>query len=348
MAAEDLPVLGRIVAALSGSYTCCGIGLVAPNDYLDALRALSGLLFHLDRCAHPLDQRPARPVVAAPEPASTRRDLLVRADRLLCPNPDRAVAQLRASLEQVPRSYGRPAWVRDHSTPTSVSEPILRRALSEAVSVGWAQIDPVPHFDPATVPQLLWPDVWAELRGSTRCGPLAGRAFISLLLVKMNLAVTWLQAGEVLEWPTDLTRRVSRTGQQHLTESEGFARRLQEASQSHLGAPDTVNYRNRERLVRRLSNSSTTVLEWQQRNHLTVETSLVVTHAWSTWAMGHRSLAPRHHLADPTWRKALSCLNYRWKPLYTAELHDWLTSLDDPQVPVGPTNDQREKSADRN
>jgi len=330
LAPADLQVLRRILAALSGASTSCGIGPVAPNDYVDALRSLSGLLCHLDRYAHPNGPFPSRPVIAAPEAASRRRDLLTRADHLLGLTPEQAALQLGDGLAQVPREGGRGGWLRSHSLPTTITEPIYQRTLTNVVSAGWARIDPVPQFDPATVPQLVWPDVWAALRSTTSSGPCSGRAFMSLLLVKMNLEVTRAEAGEHLGWPAILTRRVSVTGQKHLVHTEALANALQSASQAHLRNPNAVDYRARERLITALANSPDQLLEWQMRQRISVETTFVVAHAWNTWAFGHPSLAPQNHHTDRTWRATLNSLTCGWKPRLTAELRDWLEHQVDP------------------
>ena len=142
---HDLRALGRIIAALSGSSVRCSIGPIGPSDYLDALRSLSALLSHLDHYSRVRGHGQARPLVAPPELASTRRALLVRADQLLRLTPYQAAAHLRLRIDQVRGSYGRRSCARDHSTPTPVTEPILRLALSGAVSLRWARIDSVPR-----------------------------------------------------------------------------------------------------------------------------------------------------------------------------------------------------------
>ncbi len=327
---DESNLAGRIAAAsvinsaLRGEAIKLADGLPAhPAEYLEAVRGLVGLQWHSQQ-----PKTTGRRVVAAPPRDPTSRAVLITtATRLLAEPSDRCVSRLDELLRRVDRRSGFHAWLVDHSSRSSILDPILTALADREKSTGRI-VKPASNaarsMAPDSIPQVLDERMWAKINLGWSGGQIAGRCYAALSYVKYTQAMTWLDAARLLEIPQKLGYSVSRVGARNLTSRPSdFVEQV-----AHLmEIPDPegpIDYADRRAFVTGLA--ADTMLLSSMRNELGrphLNTSLLTERVWTLWAGGHPLLTPGLASAERIDRQRAATQRKRWTPEDTTRLIRW-------------------------
>lgn len=311
----------RIRAALAGSPIPVSSGTASPAQYLKALRALSGLIEHMER-GRTTDRPPMRrAVAAAPREPIERARLLSLADDLLQQSPVHAAQQLVPLLDRVSiDGMGVRTWLRDHTLRTSLIEPIIENLGDTRRTIGRVRMPEPCAVESARVPQLIWPQAWLDLRPYIRSSEATGRCFASMALVKMATGHTWAAVGDTLGLPPHLAHHVARKGKGDLLDQRAFTANL-----INLRPVLDIDWRHRERQALALMDDESTLIEIARAiGAAHVELCLLRERIWNHWAEGHPFIPLTTWPASKTQRARAANQRRRWRPENSVRLQQWL------------------------
>jgi hypothetical protein len=310
----------RINAALDGiPHATAGEPPRTPADYLDSIRSLAGLYFHLDQHNSTERQQRRRAVAAPPRDSSPRAQLIARASTTLALPHELAVARLTRELATVRPAEGLTAWIGDHALRTPTTARLFDSITSTRTSIGRTRRAHITY--PTHVPQQIWPDTWLRLRPMLTTSTATGRTFASMLVVKTQQQCTWKQAAAMLGIPATLAHNIPRTGTARTTvHATTLVDELLHGAQAH----EPIDYRRRERIALHLhhDNALNELRQHLKAPHLS--DLMLRERVWTDWALGHPALAARPH-DTPRERERTANQRKRWTPQLADQLQHWCT-----------------------
>lgn len=306
----------HIHAAVAGETQTMTGSIMSAEDYLAEIKALTVLLLHLavrpsghtlatwadaahfDRDRSPGD-RTARWGLAPPADPVLRGRAIAAADHVLTsPDLEEAADRLHPWTELAPTTAdGQLGWLADHTRMTTLLTRLVMAATATRRRVS-TLLDHDPPSSPLPVtamPQAVPADLYRRhLARHLDVGEAVGRTYAALCLARRHAtAGMWGQAAEILGVPEGHAVEVALRGSGRLTcRPDTFVTALDALA---VDLDRGLDYRARERIVRRLATGTRWYRRWARVHHpgsRATSRAHAITWLWTQWAGGLLATSP--------------------------------------------------------